>query len=114
MVKIVDYHIRENSQGKSFVSLELQGELEMVQSIETGRFYATARRCSITSTFDEDTAKSLIGKTLPGRIARVQVDAYDYTVRETGEVIKLAHSYQYLPEETPVVQREPVNEPVFI
>jgi hypothetical protein len=114
MVRISDFMIRESKDGKSFVALELQGELEMVQSSETNKFYATARRCSITSTFDEETAKTLIGKTFPGRIVRVQSDPYEYTIKETGEVIKLAHSYQYLPEETPVVQREPVNEPVFI
>jgi hypothetical protein len=113
MVRISDYMIREGKDGKSFIALELEGEIEMVQS-ESGRFYATARRCSITSTFTEDVAKTLIGKTLPGRIARVQTDPYAYTVKETGEVINLAHSYQYLPDEMPVTQREPEREPVFI
>jgi hypothetical protein len=27
------------------------------------------------------------------------VDAYDYTVPETGEVIKLEHQWDYVPEE---------------
>jgi hypothetical protein len=114
MVLITGYMIREGKDGKSFIALELQGELEMVQSVDSGRFYATARRCSITSTFTEDVAKTLIGKTLSGRIARVQTDPYEYTVKETGEVINLAHSFQYLPDETPVAQREPEREPVFI
>ena len=99
MVTIYDYALRESKTGKQFVSLKLQGDIELVQSQETGRFYATARRCSITSTFDEATAKGLIGTKLPGSIVRVQCDEYDYTVPESGEIISLAHTYQYTPEE---------------
>lgn len=75
------------------------GDIELVQSAETGRFYATAKRCSIPSTFSEDLAKSLIGKQLPGRIDRVQAAPYEYTVKETGEVILLSHTYVYTPKE---------------
>jgi len=39
MVTIINYALRENKQGKSFVSLELQGQIEMVQSQSTGRFF---------------------------------------------------------------------------
>lgn len=101
MVTIINYSVRENSEGKSFVSLELQGDVEVIQSSQTGRFYATARRCSIPSTFSEDIAKSLLGKQIRGRIERVQTEPYEYTVRETGEVITLTHSYTYSPEEKP-------------
>ena len=62
MVKVINYHLRQNTDGKPFVTLELQGDLVMVQSLETGRFYATAKKCSITSTFDEPMAKSLLGR----------------------------------------------------
>ncbi|MCU7551788.1 hypothetical protein OCK74_21890 [Chitinophagaceae bacterium LB-8] len=99
MVTIINYSIRENGEGKSFVSLELQGDVEMIQSAQTGRFYATARRCTIPSTFTEDIAKTLIGKQIRGRIERVQTEGYEYTVKETGEVITLTHSYTYNPEE---------------
>ena len=110
MVTITNYQLRENKAGKQFVTLELQGDLEMVQSMETGRFYATTKRCSITSTFDERTAKGLIGTRMPGRIVRQTCDKYDFTVPETGEVISLQHTYQYTPEETAnvVVQKEQV------
>jgi len=57
MVTIVDYSQRKNSEGKDFYSLILQGGIEMVKSKETDRYYATAKRCSITSTFDESTCK---------------------------------------------------------
>ena len=98
MVTVTNYHVRQRKDGKEFVSLTLQGDMEMVQSQETGKFYATARKCSITSTFDEQTAKNLIGTMMPGIIKRVESDPYDFTIQDTGEVIKLAHSYEYAPE----------------
>jgi hypothetical protein len=99
MVTITNYRLRENKMGKSFVALELQGDVEFVQSLETGRFYATSKRCTITSTFDEERAKSLIGTKLPGKIERQSCEGYDFTVPESGEVIKLAHTYNYAPDE---------------
>ena len=98
MVTITKYHLRESKEGKPFIALELQGSIELVQSLETGNFYATARKCSITSTFDEETAKRIVGTQMPGSIVRVQTEAYDFHVPESGEVIKLAHTYQYRPE----------------
>lgn len=99
MVTITGYVLRQNKEGKSFVALELSGDIEMIQSGTSGRFYMTAKRCSIPSTFTEETAKLLIGKTMPGRIDRVQSEPYEYTVKETGEVITLVHTYSYVPEE---------------
>ncbi len=103
MVIITNYQLRTNKEGKQFVSLELTGEVEMVQSSNTGRFYATAKRCSVTCTFSEEIAKTLIGKEMKGRIERVKSDPYEYTVKETGEVITLTHTYNYLPEEREVI-----------
>jgi hypothetical protein len=107
MVKIIDYAVRQNAEGKEFVSLKLEGDPEFVQSMQTGRFYLTAKRCSVTSTFDEATAQSLIGTKMPGSIVRVQCDSYDFTVPDTGEVISLAHSYEYRPDEmiSPIKER---------
>ena len=85
----------------------------MVQSSNTGRFYATAKRCSVTCTFSEEIAKTLIGKQMKGRIERVQSDPYEYTVKETGELITLAHTYNYLPEETDVTVAPP-KAPVLV
>jgi hypothetical protein len=98
MITIIGYALRQSKEGKSFVALHLQGDMEMVQSQETGKFYATAKKCFITSTFDEPTAQTLIGQKMPGSIERVQCNPYEYTVPETGESIMLAHSYQYVPE----------------
>jgi len=98
MITITGYALRQSKEGKSFVALQLQGDMELVQSQETGKFYATARKCFITSTFDEPTAQALIGQKMPGTIERVPCNPYEYTVPETGELIMLAHSYQYVPE----------------
>lgn len=99
MVTVIGFALRQSNEGKEFVSLQLQGELEMVQSLNSGKFYATARRCSISSTFDEATAKQLIGSKYPGSIVRIQCEEYDYKLPETGQILKLAHCYQYSPEE---------------
>lgn len=101
MVTIINCHERQSKDEKTFISLELLGSVELTQSLETGKFYATARKAFITSTFDHQTAKGLIGTKLPGTIKRVEADAYDYTIPETGEVIKLAHKYEYQPETFP-------------
>lgn len=105
MVKVIAAHLRESEKGK-FVTLDLLGQIEMVQSQNTGRFYATARRCSIGTTFDLETAKGFIGQLLPGSIGRVQCDPYAYTVPETGEVINLSHTYAYIPQEEKAVEQE--------
>jgi hypothetical protein len=99
MVIIKGYRCQENKDGKEFIALVLQGDVEFVQSLQTGRFYATAKRCTISSTFDEITAEALIGTKLPGHIERTPCPEYNFTVPETGEVIKLAHTYQYQPDE---------------
>lgn len=99
MVTIKAVHLRESEDKGPFVSLELTGEVELIQSQTTGRHYATARRCFISSTFDIDTAKQLVGKQLKGNIVRVQCDPYDYTIKDTGEIISLAYSWDYSPEE---------------
>ena len=101
MITIINAHLREGVKG-SYVSLELQGDVELVQSQNTGRFYATARRCFVYSTFSEQVAKSLIGKSLAGSIRRVKCDPYEYALPESGEIVTLAHTYQYFPEENPV------------
>src|SRR4030095_16998059 len=91
-------HKREKQDGTSFMSLELQGDVVLIQSSKTGRFYATAKRCFISCTFDEETAKALIGTQLPGNVHKVPCDPYEYTLPETGEVVELSYKYSYVPE----------------
>jgi len=102
MVTIQNYVERESADGKKFYALILQGGIEMVLSEESGRYYATAKQASITSTFDEATCKALVGTKLSGRITKIQCDPYEYTIRETGEVITLHTRWTYGPNEAAV------------
>jgi len=105
MVKVIEVKQSQNSDGKPFVSLKIQGGVEAVQSQQTGRMYLTTRTCFLATTFDEATAQSLIGSELPGTVKRVESQPYEYTIKETGEVITLQHSYDYTPEEMPVIRK---------
>lgn len=109
MVTIIGVKLSENTEGKSFVSLKLQGGTEAVQSQQTGKFYLTAKTCYIPSTFSPVEAEALVGSKIPGKVLRVATEPYAYTIKETGEVISLAHSYEYHPDEmadTPVTAKE--------
>lgn len=111
MVTVKDYHLRKNAEGQPYVSLELIGRVELVQSQNTGRFYATQRRCFIYSTFDEKTAIDLIGSDFPGSIVRVSCDPYEYVIPENGQKAVLTHRYMYVPEENAMTS--PVRKPVL-
>lgn len=100
MVRIVNYQKRTTEEGKDFFTLELQGGIQMVKSQETGKFYITAKKASISSTFDELTCKALIGTELSGDIQKVNCKPYEYTIKDTGEVIELSHRYEYVEENT--------------
>lgn len=98
MVTIIDFSKRTNQEGENFVALIVQGGIDFVASKTTGRFYATARRCSMPSTFDEKTAQALIGQQVPGTIKKVPCDPYEYLVQQTGEVVMLNFHWEYSPE----------------
>lgn len=99
MVTIVDYAVRQAKEdGREFIVLVLQGGLSLVQSKNTGNFYATVKQTSIPSTFDEATAKGFIGEKLPGNVQRMSCDAYEWVNKKTGEVLELSHRWVYVPE----------------
>ena len=98
MVKIISYSIVTKDDGTLFTSLKVQGGVEAVQSQQTGKFYLTAKTANVPSTFDEETAKSLIGSNITGRVERVGCESYDYTIKTTGEVLTLNHRYEYVSE----------------
>lgn len=100
MVTIVNFKKTANKEGEEFFALEIQGGVEMVRSKETGRFYATAKKTSMPSTFDEATCQAMIGQQISGRVVKVDCEPYEYTIKSTGEVITLSHRYEYSPEET--------------
>lgn len=99
MVRIIGYKERQSEDRRTFFTLELQAGIEMIRSKSTGSFYATARKASIPSTFDELTCQALIGTEMSGTIIRESCDIYEYTIKETEEVIELAHRYVYFPDD---------------
>lgn len=96
MVTIVDYQVVEKEDGQDFLLLVLQGSVEVVKSETTGKMYFTARTVKIPATFNETTCKSLIGSQFEGTIMKVPTESYEYTIRETGEVISLKHRYEFV------------------
>jgi hypothetical protein len=98
MVTIIGHEKRKNSEDQDFNVLILQGDVEPVISGGTGKPYFTARKTSVPCTFDDKTAKKLVGKALQGRIDRIECDVYEYEIPSTGKKIKLTHTYQYSTE----------------
>ena len=98
MVIVKDYAVRQAKDGREFIALILQGGLSLIQSQKTGNYYATVKQCSIPSTFDENTAKEFIGEKLPGSVQRMNCETYEWTNKDTGEVIELSHRWVYVPE----------------
>ena len=98
MVTGSGYAVRQNQEGESFVVLILQGDMELIQSQKSGHFYATAKKCTISSTFSEQMAAAQVGKQLPGRIIREECDPYDFVIPETGELVTLGHRWTYVPD----------------
>lgn len=109
MVRIINYKERVREDGEPFFVLELQGGIQMVKSQQTNKFYVTAKKTTIPSTFDEVTCKALIGTELPGIIEKVECDPYEYTIKDTGEVIQLDYRYEYSEEK----KSEPAHDEDF-
>ncbi len=74
MVTVTNYTTRTRKDGSTFQVLEISGSAELVQSQETGKFYATVRKTTIPCTFDETIAKGLVGTQMKGDVVRVQVE----------------------------------------
>lgn len=98
MVSVIDYSLKTSKEGNEFYALILQGGLTMVKSKQTGNFYATAKKCSIPSTFDEPTCKAMIGERITGSIQKQSCEPYEFVNKETGEVMELDYRWVYLPE----------------
>lgn len=113
MVRIIGFKEREKEDGTPFFILELQGGIEMVKSQETSQFYATAKKAYVTSTFDEETCRALVGSEMPGSVAKKEVEPYTYVVKETGEELILNHRYVYVPENEQNIKKEKLKEQVL-
>lgn len=95
MVTVTNFYEVERKDGTKFISLELTGQAELLQSQTTGKWYATVRKCRIPTTFDANVAQGMIGQRITGEIVRTICDPYDFTNPRTGEVMRLQHSYAY-------------------
>ena len=101
MVTIIDFDVRHDKDGEEFIVLILQGDVNIIQSESTGNFYATAYKTTISTTFNEVLAAKMVGKELPGEIVKKDCEPYAYTNPETGEVVMLTHTYEYVTETEP-------------
>ena len=96
MVRIIDFKTRMSKEGEPFIALIVQGGISLVKSKETGMYYATSKKASIPSTFDEETAKSLVGQELESSVEQVNCEPYEFADEETGEIIELDYRWVYL------------------
>lgn len=99
MVKVIDLKTVEKEGEKSFTMLVVQGGVEPILSKQTGKIYLTMRKANVPTTFDVATCRSLIGLELPGTVKKIECEAYDYTIPESGEIVSLSHQWQYVDED---------------
>jgi hypothetical protein len=114
MVSVIGYKTFEKENGEKFYGLVVQGEIEAVKSQQTGKTYFTARTASVPTTFDEPTCKGLVGGKIDGLVKKVETDPYDYTVKDTGEIIELNHRYEYISEEDNIIETNLVQPELVI
>jgi len=113
MVKIIDYKVRKNQETEEeFCTLTISGGVEIIRSQNTGKQYATIKKCSIPASFEESICKGLIGEELPGRIDKVPCEEYEIVDKKTGEMIALSFTYQYIDEADTI--EETILEPVVL
>lgn len=104
MVRIVDFKTYHREDETEFCVLIVQGGLEAIKSKETGRVYLTAKIARVPCTFDSDACQSLIGTELEGIIRKVEVEAYEYVDKKTGDILNLTHRYEFLTKEESVLK----------
>lgn len=100
MLTITSYSARTSSQdGSQYYSLELTSDDPEIVLSQTGRYYVTTKKCSMSSTFPESVCKAMVGKQIPGSIGKVECEPYEFTIPESGEIITRQHRYEYMPVE---------------
>jgi len=106
MVRIVNYLKRQAEDGREFFVLEISGGIEMVKSQTSNQFYATTKKAFISSTFDEQTCKALIGTEMPGNVVKQECEPYEYVNKDSGQVLVLNHRYVYAQEEDTISKED--------
>lgn len=114
MVKVINWKAYQTEDGKEFYALQVQGGLEAVKSKETGRTYLTARKATVSCTFDKETCEMLKGTELPGSIKRIETEPYEYAIPESGEVVTLTHRFEYVGEDETIVHQNVVEKELVV
>lgn len=96
MVTVIDYYTK-HTEDSTYNALIIEGEPELVISPKTGIPYARASKCHLYSALSEEQCQAMIGKSFPGSIEKVECEPYEYQIPETGEVLELNYSYQFVP-----------------
>jgi len=109
MVQVIDYQVVEKEGQDDFLLLVLQGAVEAVKSETTGKMYFTARTVKIPATFDEETCKSIVGSQFEGTIIKVPSDPYQYTIKNTGEIVTLRHRYEYVTDADAIIKEQVID-----
>jgi hypothetical protein len=98
MVKIIDAQTRVNSKTKEeYNVIVLLGDVQVLNSKSSGKFYLTAKRVTLPTTLDEAQAKELVGTTLPGIIEKVDCPEYEIKMPNSNKKVKITHTFQYSP-----------------
>lgn len=112
MVTITGFKTYQKEDGEKFYALEVQGGIEIIKSKTTGKTYLSARKTTVSCTFDEATCQALKGTQIEGVIKKVEVEPYTYTLPDTGEELTLSHSYQLITEEESIVADNVVEDKI--
>ena len=96
MVTVSGYEHKRNQRGEKFIVLNLISDVVMEQSTNTGNWFANTYKANIVASFDEDTAKLMVGKQLPGSIIKRECDPYVFVVKSTGKKMTLSHTFEYV------------------
>lgn len=107
MVTVKEYQKRKNAEGMEFFTLTLIGDVQFRLS-KNGAYYATAFKGSITTTFNEETCKGLVGRTFPGQIERIDCEPYEFTLPNNDTII-LNFRYRF----NPTQKQQSMEEAVF-
>lgn len=96
MVTVSGYEEKKNQRGERFIVLNLVSDVVMEKSPNTGNYFANIYKANIVASFNEETAKLMVGKQLPGAIIKKDCEPYEYVVKSTGAKKILTHTFEYV------------------
>jgi hypothetical protein len=108
MVTITGFQQRKTADGKEFLVLQIEGGLHVQISETTGKPYATVAKSTLPCSFNEETARDLIGSTMPGTIVKEPCEPYSFINSVTNEEVTVSFRYAYKATETSTNAVQPV------